>query len=163
MRPIMAASDPSPCHSLRVASRQLDFADFALAVNAFVYWFRWTPLGFPIALRAFPTRCQDRFSRSETDAGGGAKAIGERVGSGSYYSRVDRVEAKRVRVDEQRVDGDRVSDNRSAEKTWPWMRSCVPCTSRAVGIQRRAERRETGVSYLIYELKSYNEISTVYI
>ena len=97
------------------------------------------------------------------DADGDAKAIGERVGSGSYYSRVDRVEAKRVRVDEQRVDGDRVSDNRSAEKTWPWTRSCVPCTSRAVGIQRRAERRETGVSYSIYELKSYNEISTVYI
>ena len=42
--------------------------------------------------------CQDRFSRSETDADGDAKAIGERVGSGSYYSRVDRVEAKRVRV-----------------------------------------------------------------
>ena len=44
--------------------------------------------------------CQDRFSRSETDADGDAKAIGEHVGSGSYYSRVDRVEAKRVRVDE---------------------------------------------------------------
>ena len=29
--------------------------------------------------------------------------------------------------------------------------------------QRRAERRETGVSYSIYELKSYDEISTVYI
>ena len=29
--------------------------------------------------------------------------------------------------------------------------------------QRRVERREMGVSYLIYELKSYNEISTVYI
>ena len=31
---------------------------------------------------------------------GDAKAIGERVGSGSYYSRIVRVEAKRVRVDE---------------------------------------------------------------
>ena len=29
--------------------------------------------------------------------------------------------------------------------------------------QRRAERRETGVSYSIYELKSYDGISTVYI
>ena len=29
--------------------------------------------------------------------------------------------------------------------------------------QRRAERREAGVSYSIYELKSYNEISTGYI
>ena len=29
--------------------------------------------------------------------------------------------------------------------------------------QRRAERRETGISYSIYELKSYNEISTGYI
>ena len=29
--------------------------------------------------------------------------------------------------------------------------------------QRRVERRETGVSYSIYELKSYDEISTVYI
>ena len=46
------------------------------------------------------SNCQDRFSRSETDADGDAKAIGERVGSGSYYSRVVRVEAKRVRVDE---------------------------------------------------------------
>ena len=44
--------------------------------------------------------CQDRFSRSETDTDGDAKAIGERVGSGSYYSRIVRVEAKRVRVDE---------------------------------------------------------------
>ena len=44
--------------------------------------------------------CQDRLSRSETDADGDAKAIGERVGSGSYYSRIVRVEAKRVRIDE---------------------------------------------------------------
>ena len=44
--------------------------------------------------------CQDRFSRSETDADGDAKAMAERVGSGSYYSRVVRVEAKQVRVDE---------------------------------------------------------------
>ena len=44
--------------------------------------------------------CQDQFSRSETDVDGGAKVLGERVGSGSYYSRVVRVEAKRVRVDE---------------------------------------------------------------
>ena len=44
--------------------------------------------------------CQDRFSRSETDADGGAKVLGERVGSGSYYSRVVRAEAKRVRVEE---------------------------------------------------------------
>ena len=107
--------------------------------------------------------CQDRFSRSETDADGDVRAIGERVGSGSYYLRVDRVEVKQVRVDEQRNDGDRASDNRSAEKTWPWTRSCVPCTSRAVRFQRRAEGREAGVSYLIYELKSYNEISTAYI
>ena len=35
--------------------------------------------------------------------------------------------------------------------------------SRAVRFQRRVERRETGVSYSIYELKSYNEISTGYI
>ena len=44
--------------------------------------------------------CQDRSSRSEMDADGGMKVLGERVGSGSYYSRVVRVEAKRVRVDE---------------------------------------------------------------
>ena len=44
--------------------------------------------------------CQDRFSRSETDADGDAKVLGERVGSGSYYSRVVRAEAKRVRVEE---------------------------------------------------------------
>ena len=46
------------------------------------------------------TWCQDRFSRSETDTDGDAKAIGERVGSGSCYSRIVRVEAKRVRVDD---------------------------------------------------------------
>ena len=46
------------------------------------------------------TVCQDRLSRSETDADGDAKAIGERVGSGSCYSRIVRVEAKRVRVDD---------------------------------------------------------------
>ena len=44
--------------------------------------------------------CQDQFSRSETDADGDAKVLGERVGSGSYYSRVVRAEAKRVRVAE---------------------------------------------------------------
>ena len=32
-----------------------------------------------------------------------------------------------------------------------------------MGFQRRAEGREAGVSYLIYKLKSYNEISTAYI
>ena len=70
MRPILAASDPSPCHLLRVASRQLNFTDFALAdtavVNARVYWFYWTPLGFLIALRAFPTRftCTQHFRLS---------------------------------------------------------------------------------------------------
>ena len=60
-------------------------------------------------------------------------------------------------------DGDRASDHRSITRTWPWTQSCVPCTSRAVRFQGRAERRETGVSYSIYELKSYNEISTGYI
>ena len=44
--------------------------------------------------------CQDWFSRSETDADGGAKVLGEHVGSGSYYSRVVRAEAKRVHVEE---------------------------------------------------------------
>ena len=48
----------------------------------------------------YPLMCQDRFSRSETDTDGDAEAIGERVGSGSYYLRIVRVEAKRVRVDE---------------------------------------------------------------
>ena len=32
-----------------------------------------------------------------------------------------------------------------------------------MGFQRQAEGREAGVSYSIYELKSYNEISTAYI
>ena len=44
--------------------------------------------------------CQDRFSQLETDTDGGAKVLGKRVGSGSYYSRVVRAEAKRVRVEE---------------------------------------------------------------
>ena len=44
--------------------------------------------------------CQDRFSRSETDADRGAKVLGERVGSGSYYSRVVRAEVKRFHVEE---------------------------------------------------------------
>ena len=43
--------------------------------------------------------------------------------------------------------GDRVSDNQSTEKTWPWMWSCIPCTSQAVGFQRRVEGRER--EYLI--------------
>ena len=60
-------------------------------------------------------------------------------------------------------DGDRASNNRSITRTWPWTQSCVPCTSQAVRFQRRVERRETGVSYSIYELKNYNEISTGYI
>ena len=38
--------------------------------------------------------CQDRFSRLEADVDGGAKAMGECVGSGDYYLRVVRVEAK---------------------------------------------------------------------
>ena len=32
-----------------------------------------------------------------------------------------------------------------------------------MGFQRRVEGQDTGVSYSIYELKSYNEVSTVYI
>ena len=44
--------------------------------------------------------CQDWFSRPETDVDGDAKVLGERVGGGSYYSRVVRAEAKRVRVEE---------------------------------------------------------------
>ena len=44
--------------------------------------------------------CQDRFSRSEADAVGGAKEMGECVGSGDYYLQVVRVEAKRVCIDE---------------------------------------------------------------
>ena len=72
--------------------------------------------------------------------------MGECVGSGDYYSRVARVEAKPP-----------------TGKTWPWTRSCVPCTSWAVGFQRRAERQEPGVSYSIYELKNYSKVSTVYI
>ena len=39
-------------------------------------------------------------------------------------------------------DGNRASDNRSTGKLGLWTRSCVPCTSRAVGVQRRAERQE---------------------
>ena len=89
--------------------------------------------------------------------------MGERVGSGNYYSRAVRVRAKRVHVGGQRNDGDRASDNRSMEKTWPWTWSCVPCMSWALGFQRRAERRGTGVSYSIYKLKNYSEVSTVYI
>ena len=65
------------------------------------------------------TCCQDRFSRSEADADGGAKAISERMGSGNYYLQVVKVEAKQVAFGGQRGDGDRASDNRSAGKTWP--------------------------------------------
>ena len=57
-------------------------------------------LASTVDLIVVASTCQDRFSRSETDTDGDAKAIGERVGSGSYYSRIVRVEAKRVRVDE---------------------------------------------------------------
>ena len=63
--------------------------------------------------------CQDLFSRSEADADGGVKVISERVGSGNYYSRVVKVEVKRVAFGGQRGDGNHASDNRSAGKTWP--------------------------------------------
>ena len=60
-------------------------------------------------------------------------------------------------------DGDRMSDNRSTEGTWPWTWSCVPCTSWAIGLSEASGEARMGVSYLIYELKNYSEVSTAYI
>ena len=73
------------------------------------------------------------------------------------------VKAKPVTLVIRGDDGDHMSDNRSTEGTWPWTRSCVPCTSQAVGFSEASGEVRTGVSYSIYELRSYSEVSTAYI
>ena len=59
---------------------------------------------------------------------------------------------KRVMLVVRGGDGDHANDNRSTEETWPWTRSCIPCTSQAIGFQRRVERREQ--EYLIQYMNS---------
>ena len=60
-------------------------------------------------------------------------------------------------------DGDRASDNRSTEETWPLDAILRPLhESGRWGSEVSGETR-TGVSYSIYELKNYSEVSTTYI
>ena len=60
-------------------------------------------------------------------------------------------------------DGDRVSNNRSTEETWPLDVVLRPLhESGRWGSEASGETR-TGVSYSIYKLKNYREVCTTYI
>ena len=75
------------------------------------------------------------------------------------------VVAKRVtlRRPGQRNDGDRVSNNQSAGKTWPLDTVLHPLHELGCRVSEASGEARTGVSYLIYELKNYSEVSTTYI
>ena len=56
-------------------------------------------------------------------------------------------------------DGDRMSDNRSTEETWPLDAVLRPLHE----LGRWGSEARVGVSYSIYKLKNYREVSTTYI
>ena len=60
-------------------------------------------------------------------------------------------------------DGDRASDNRSTEETWPLDVVLRPLHESGRGVSEASGEVKTGVSYSIYELKNYSEVSTTYI
>ena len=60
-------------------------------------------------------------------------------------------------------DGDRTSDNRSTEKTWPLDAVLHPLHELGRWVLEASGGARTGVSYLIYKLKNYSEVSTTYI
>ena len=60
-------------------------------------------------------------------------------------------------------DGDRVSDNRSTEKTWPLDAVLRSLHELGHWVLEASGGARTGVSYLIYKLKNYSEVSTTYI
>ena len=56
-----------------------------------------------------------------------------------------------------------MSDNRSIEGTWPLDTVLRPLHELGRWGSEASEETRAGVSYSIYELKSYDKISTVYI
>ena len=60
-------------------------------------------------------------------------------------------------------DGDRVSDNRSTEKTWPLDAVLHPLHKLGHWVLEASGGARMGVSYSIYKLKNYSEVSTTYI
>ena len=67
------------------------------------------------------------------------------------------------RVDGQRNDGDGMSDNQSAEKTWPLDVVLRPLLESGHGVSEASGEARMGVSYSIYELENYSEVYTTYI
>ena len=60
-------------------------------------------------------------------------------------------------------DGDRASDNRSIEGTWPLDAVLCPLHESGHWFSETSGEARVGVSYSIYELKNYSEVSTTYI
>ena len=70
---------------------------------------------------------------------------------------------KASRIDGQRNDGDRMSDNRSAGKTWPLDTVLHLLHELGHGVSEAGGEVRMGVSYSIYKLKNYSEVYTTYI
>ena len=60
-------------------------------------------------------------------------------------------------------DGNRVSDNRSTEGTWPLDAVLRPLHKLGRWGSEASGETRVGVSYLIYELTNYSEVCTTYI
>ena len=60
-------------------------------------------------------------------------------------------------------DGDRASDNRSTEKTWPLDAVLRPLHELGHWVLEASGGARTGVSYSIYKPKNYREVCTTYI
>ena len=60
-------------------------------------------------------------------------------------------------------DGDHASDNQLTEKTWPLDAVLHPLHKLGRWVLEVSGGARTGVSYSIYELKNYSEVSTTYI
>ena len=60
-------------------------------------------------------------------------------------------------------DGDRASDNRLTEETWPLDVVLRPLHELGRWGSEASGETRTGVSYSIYELKNYSEVCTTYI
>ena len=60
-------------------------------------------------------------------------------------------------------DGDRTSDNRLTEETWPLDAVLHPLHELGRWGSEASGETRVGVSYLIYELTNYSEVCTTYI
>ena len=60
-------------------------------------------------------------------------------------------------------DGDRASDNRLTEETWPLDAVLRPLHESGRRFSEMSGEARVGVSYLIYKLKNYREVCTTYI